>query len=541
MQEAIQDSSPKTINRTMVLIGLIIGMLFSALEQTIVGTAMPTIIKDLNGFSIFAWVTTAYLITSTTVVPIVGKLADMYGRRLFYLLGVLIFVAGSFLCATAMTMEQLVLYRAVQGIGGGMLMPLSQTIVGDIFNAEQRAKWQGVFGGIFGLSSVIGPFIGGFIVDHVQWHWIFLINVPVGLLSGILIFFGMKHELVAKHKAVIDWWGIVTFVPAIVLLLLGLTFGGKNFAWTSVESFLIFGGAIVLTALFLIIEKKAKEPILDLSLFKNRVFATTNILGFLVGMGMFGAIMFVPMFMQAILGVSPTKAGSTMTPMMLSLIAASIVGGQLLLRIRYRTVLISGMVIGALGFFLMSTMGTHTTQLTVNMYMIILGLGMGLVMPTLMIAVQNQFPREQLGTVTSASTFFRSIGSTIGVTVLNVVMNHALASKMDEALKTDQVTNNPVLSGIMSKLSEKVDDLFTIMLAPQALQLEADIKETVLNLIKTVWTEAFSIVFWAGLIFIVLGVLTACFVGNGRISREQMPQRGKKIAKDQEQEPATEV
>lgn len=526
----------KSINRTMVLIGLIIGMLFSALEQTIVGTAMPTIIKELNGFSIFAWVTTAYLITSTTVVPIVGKLADMYGRRLFYLLGVLIFVAGSFLCATATTMEQLVLYRAVQGIGGGMLMPLSQTIIGDIFSAEQRAKWQGVFGGIFGLSSVIGPFVGGFIVDHVQWHWIFLINVPVGLLSGILIYVGMKHELVQKHKTNIDWFGIATFVPAIVLLLLGLTFGGKDFAWASTESFLIFGAAIVFTILFLIVETKAKEPILDLSLFKNRVFATTNVLGFLLGFGMFGAIMFVPMFMQAILGVSPTKAGSTMTPMMLALIAASVVGGQLLLRIRYRTVLAVGMAIGGFGFFLMSTMGLETSQWTTYMYMIILGLGMGLVMPTLMIAVQNQFPKERLGTVTSASTFFRSIGSTIGVTVLNVVMNHALASKMETAVQSPDAVKNPELSALLGKFVNSTDQLFQIMLNPEVIPVQGETKNAFLHTIQTVWTQSFSIVFLTGLVFIGLGIVVALMVGNGKISRDQMPKRSK--AKDQQ--PVTE-
>ncbi|MEH7301476.1 MFS transporter, partial [Neobacillus drentensis] len=260
----------KGINTRLVITGLIIGMFFSALEQTIVGTAMPTIIAELNGFKIFAWVTTAYMITSTTIVPVVGKLSDLYGRRFLYLLGTIIFIIGSGLCATATSMEQLVLYRGLQGLGGGMIMPLSQTIIGDIFTAEQRAKWQGIFGGLFGLSSVIGPFLGGLIVDHISWHWIFLINVPFGLLSALLIFAGLKHENVGKKdKVSIDYLGIVTLIPAIVLLLLGLTFGGDKFEWLSTKSYLIFGGSIVLFILFGFIEKKAEEPILDLSLFKN--------------------------------------------------------------------------------------------------------------------------------------------------------------------------------------------------------------------------------------------------------------------------------
>ena len=391
----------KSINRKWVLTGLILGMFFSALEQTIVGTAMPTIITELQGFQIFGWVTTAYLIASTVVVPIVGKLSDLYGRGLLYLIGAIIFSVGSALCATATSMEQLILYRGLQGIGGGMLLPLSQTIIGDIFTAEQRARWQGVFGAIFGLSSVIGPLIGGVIVDNVSWHWIFLMNTPFGLISAFLIFVGMRQEMSGRPqgKVHIDWFGIFTLIPALILFLFGLTFAGDQFQWNSLESFLVFGGAILCLVLFIIAESRAKEPVLDLSLFRNRVFTVSNSLGFLLGLGMFGAIIFVPLYMQGILGVSPTRAGSTMTPLMVALIVASIAGGQLLLRIPYRTVLIAGMVITSGGFYLLSTLGLNTAQWTAYLFMVVLGLGMGLVMPTLMIAVQNEFPKSKLGTV----------------------------------------------------------------------------------------------------------------------------------------------
>lgn len=510
------------INRQLVLLGLILGMFFSALEQTIVGTAMPTIVGVLNGFSIFAWVTTAYMITSTTVVPIVGKLSDLYGRRFLYLLGILIFVLGSGLCATATTMEQLVLYRGLQGVGGGMIMPLSQTIIGDIFTAEQRTKWQGVFGGLFALSSIIGPFIGGFLVDHISWHWIFLINVPFGLLSGILIFIGLKRETVpGRTNSPIDYWGIATFVPALVLMLLGLTFGGDKFAWNSPESYGIFGASLVLFIAFGLIERRVAEPILDLSLFKNRVFAVTNVLGFLLGLGMFGAIMFVPMFMQAILGVSPTQAGSTMTPMMISMIAASIIGSQILLRVRYRIVLITGMLISSLGFYLMSTMDVNTNSWTTYLFMIILGFGMGFVMPTLTIVVQNEFPKNQLGTVTSAATFFRSIGGTIGVTLLNVVMNHSINENMNQVLADEQVAANPTLSTILTKLSENTDSLFGVMISPDALKLPEELTKQVVSYVKVAWTDSFSFVFLVGLGIIALGVISSFFVGNGKIQRDK--------------------
>jgi EmrB/QacA subfamily drug resistance transporter len=511
------------INKKLVLTGLIIGMLFSALEQTIVGTAMPTIVAELNGFSIFAWVTTAYLITSTTIVPIVGKLSDLYGRRLLYLLGTIIFIIGSALCATANSMEQLVLYRGLQGIGGGMIMPLSQTIVGDIFTAEQRAKWQGVFGAIFGLSSVIGPFIGGLIVDHISWHWIFLINVPFGLLSAIVIFMGMKHEMAASKENIhIDYLGIATFIPGLVLLLLWLTFGGDKFEWISTTSGLMFAGSIVFLGLFCMVETKAKEPILDLTLFKNRVFATTNALGFLLGLGMFGAIMFVPMFMQGILGVSPTQAGSTMTPMMIAMILASIIGGRLLLRFRFRTVLTAGMLITAFGFYLMSTMGVDSSKLTAYIYMIILGLGMGLVMPTLMIAVQNEFPKTQLGAVTSASTFFRSIGGTIGVTVLNVVMNQTLQHKMTDAAANE---TNPILAGALDQLSDETDGLFGLLIKPDVLPMPEEMKAAIVSTIQHVWSQSFSTVFLAGLVFVALGIVVALSVGSGKIKRDSELQK----------------
>lgn len=511
--------------RNMVLFGLIMGMFFSSLEQTIVGTTMPTIIKDLNGFAIFAWVTTAYMICSTAVIPLAGKLADLFGSRFIYLTGWLIFVIGSGLCATAVNMEQLIIYRAIQGIGGGMLMPMSQTIIGMMFSPQERAKWQGVFGAIFGLSSVIGPFFGGFIVDHISWHWIFLINVPFGLLSTVLIFIGMKsidEPRDRSKKISIDWLGIFTLIPGIVLLLLGLSLDHNKYAWDSPTSILVFAGALLLFVLFVFIERRAAEPIIDMSLFKSRIFNVSVALGFLVGLGMFGAIMFVPMFMQGVLGVTPTQAGSTMTPMMIALIIASILAGQLVLRMRYRAVMAVGMVISAVGFWLMSTMGVSTSTWTAYSFMVVLGFGIGMVMPIITLVVQNAFPREQLGTVTSATTFFRSIGSTIGATLFNVIMNSVIATNIANAT----ASADPGTQAVLSKTGTDSNTLYQLLINSDLLkQLPEDLKVNVLNTIKDAWSASFSTVFLTGLGFIVVGIFVALLIGNGRISREAMQKR----------------
>ncbi|BFH66378.1 MFS transporter [Paenibacillus dendritiformis] len=522
--------------RSMVLIGLIMGMFFSSLEQTVVGTAMPTIIKELSGFAIFAWVTTAYMICSTTVIPLSGKLADLFGSRFIYLAGWIIFVIGSFLCATAVNMGQLIGYRAIQGIGGGLLMPMSQTIIGMMFTPAQRAKWQGVFGAIFGLSSIVGPFLGGLIVDHISWHWIFLINVPFGLVSTALIFIGMKSMSSPrdKNKKVhIDWLGIFTLIPGIVLLLYGLSLDHAKYAWTSPYSLFIFGTALGLFLVFIPIEHRAADPIIDMSLFRSRVFNVAVGLGFLVGLGMFGAIMFVPMFMQGVLGVTPTQAGSTMTPMMIALIIASVLGGRLVLKLPYRAVMASGMVISALGFLLMSTMGIHTTPFTAYGFMMVLGFGMGLVMPLITIVVQNAFPREKLGTVTSATTFFRSIGSTIGTTLFNVIMNADIARNMTAAMQTA----DPTTQAVLERIGTDSNTLYQLLINPAMLPLEGEAKAAVLDTLKEAWSASFSSVFLTGLGFIIAGIVISLLIGNGRISRDG-PGPGRRRQPDPAQEGA---
>ena len=324
-------------------------MLFGALDGTIVGTAMPRIVGEFGGLGLMAWLTTAYMLTSTVVVPIAGKLADLIGRRVIYVTGLVIFIAASALCGMSQNMTELILFRGLQGIGGGIMMPMAMIIIGDLFTGKQRAKWQGVFGAIFGLSSVIGPQVGGWIVDALNWRWVFYINLPVGILAVVLIAIALpKHK--ANGKVKFDIPGIVTMIVGVVSLLLALTFGGKDFAWFSWQIIGLFALAIVSLVSFVIIESKAEEPILPVRLFKNRTFTTINGVGFLMAVGMFGAIMFVPLFMQGIVGISASASGTVMTPLMIMMIAASVVSGQFIQKIGVRKQMLGGMIIMAIGF-----------------------------------------------------------------------------------------------------------------------------------------------------------------------------------------------
>ncbi|MFP7224638.1 MDR family MFS transporter, partial [Priestia filamentosa] len=344
----------KSSNRKLVLTGLIIAMFFAALDGTIVGTAMPRIVGDLGGLSMMTWLTTSYLLTSTAVVPIAGKLADLLGRKTVYVSGIVIFMIASALCGLATNMTELIIYRGLQGIGGGIMMPMAMIVIGDLFTGKERAKFQGVFGGIYGLASVIGPQIGGWIVDSLNWKWVFYINLPVGILAAIFIAIGLeKHE--RKGKIKFDIAGMFTMIVGVVSLLLALSFGGKDYAWDSWQILGLFALALVGLVSFVIVENRAAEPILPMYLFKNRTFTLLNLIGFLMSVGMFGAVTFVPFFMQGIVGVSATESGTIMTPMMIAMIVTSIIGGQLVYKIGVKAQIITGMIVMAFGFFLLTT------------------------------------------------------------------------------------------------------------------------------------------------------------------------------------------
>lgn len=504
--------------RGLLITGLIIAMLFSALDNTIVGTAMPRIVGDLGGFSLMTWLTTAYMLTSTTVVPIAGKLADLLGRRTVYLAGLLIFILSSMLCGLAQTMEQLIWFRALQGIGGGIMMPMAMIIIGDMFTGKQRAKWQGVFGGIFGLSSVIGPQVGGWIVDSMNWHWIFFINLPVGILATIFIAMGLRGQR-AQGPVKFDMAGMITMIIGIVTLLLALTFGGKEYAWGSWQIIGMFAVSAVSLLAFVLIETRTSEPILPVRLFKNRTFTVVNSIGFLMSVGMFGAIMFVPLFMQGIVGISASASGTVMTPLMITMIAASMIGGQLVHKIGVKIQMVIGMIVMAAGFLLLTTMNIDTTKLTASGIMVVLGLGMGLVMPLLTLTLQETFPKSELGVVTSSSQFFRQIGGTFGMTILGVVMN----SKSDELLSLQLVPKLKQLpdqaAGIADQLAETIhtnpQGLYSTLLNPETLaQFPKTLADQIVPIVKNALIESLHSVFWFGLVFVLLGVLLTLTLGK---------------------------
>ncbi|MEI7025505.1 MDR family MFS transporter [Paenibacillus sp. y28] len=509
----------------LLITGLIIAMVFSALDSTIVNTAMPRIVGELGGLGVMAWLTTAYLLSSTAVVPIAGKLADLVGRRTVYVTGLLIFIIGSALCGTSQTMTQLIWYRALQGIGGGIMMPMAMIIIGDLFTGKQRATWQGIFGALFGLSSVIGPQIGGWIVDAANWRWVFYINLPVGMIATILIAIGVQNHR-APGSGKFDIAGMLTMIIGVVSLLLGLTFGGKDYAWASWQIIGLFILAAVSLLAFIRIDSKAEEAILPMRLFKNKTFSVINGIGFLMSVGMFGAMMFVPLFMQGVIGVSASQSGTIMTPMMITMIAASIIGGRLVLRIGVKSQLLFGMAIMAGGFLLLTTMGMDTGRLVASFYMMIVGLGMGLVMPLLTLALQENFPKSELGVVTSSSQFFRSIGGTFGITILGAVMNHQSERLLSDNL-TPILNELPAASGgttaqIADMIHTNPQGLYSMLLNPETLaQFPQQLLSSIVPVMKSALVSSLHSVFWLSFAFVVAGAAIALLLGKIKLSERK--------------------
>jgi EmrB/QacA subfamily drug resistance transporter len=539
VQDHPTDTDKNVKNRTILIIGLIVGMLFGALDGTIVGTAMPRIIGDLGGLGMMAWVTTAYMLTSTAVVPIAGKLADLVGRKVVYITGLALFIIGSALCGAAQTMDQLIWFRGLQGIGGGIMMPMAMIIIGDLFTGAQRAKWQGVFGGLYALASLIGPQIGGWIVDTSSWRWVFYINLPVGILAAILIAIGL-HSHIRSGKVNIDIAGISTMVVGVVSLLLALSLGGKSYAWSSWQIITLFVVAVVFLVLFVLAERKAKEPIIPLTLFRNRVFTLMNGIGFFMAVGMFGAIMFVPLFMQGIIGVSASTSGTIMTPMMFAMIIASILGGQFVRKIGVRTQITIGMVIMAVGFGLLANMGMSTTKLAATSYMVVIGIGIGLVMPILTLALQESFPKSELGIVTSSSQFFRQIGGTFGMTVLGAIMNNKssqlLEDQLSPILQKLPAQGHSIAQQFESAIHTDPQGLYSSLLSPAAQEkIPQQLLHVLVPILKTTLTDTLHYVFLFGLTFIIIGVLFAPFIGKIKISAAPRKPRSKKAIQTPEQ------
>ena len=437
MQRSSADitDEPHTDSRERIAIfsALALVLLLASLDQTVVATALPTIVREIGGISHLSWIVTAYLLATTVVVPLYGKLGDLFGRRIVLQAAVIIFLIGSALCGLAQNLPELIAFRIVQGLGGGGLIVTAIAVVGDVVPPRERGRYQGFFGGVFGLSTVLGPLIGGFIVDNLSWRWIFLINLPFGILALIVI-----NRTFRPHKrrtrVEIDYVGAALLAVVLTSLVVITSLGGTLANEAPVSMFAISALGVVALALFLYAETQVPDPLLPLSLFKKRAFAIATSVGFIVGMALFGSITLMPVYLQVVKGLDPTSAGLHMTPMMLGVFVSSVTSGQIISRIgRYKMFPVFGTGLMTLGLILLSRVTLETSAGMASLYMVCLGLGLGMVMQILVMSVQNVVAYEQLGVATSGTTLFRSIGGAVGAALFGGIFSYTLQSKLAAA------------------------------------------------------------------------------------------------------------
>lgn len=464
----------------VVMSGLMLGMLVAALGQTVVATALPTIVGELGGQDQLAWVVSATLLTSTASTPLWGKLSDLYGRRPLFQAAIVVFLVGSVLCGLSQTMGQLIGFRAVQGLGIGGLMALSQAILGDIVSPRERGRYQGYIGSVFGVASIGGPLIGGFLVDGPGWRWCFYVGVPIGIVAFVVANRVLTIPFTRRDHQ-IDYLGAALIVGGVSLLLLVLSLGGKEFAWGSVETVGMAAGGALLLGLAVVQERRAAEPIIPPHLFRIPTFRITSLAGFIVGVAMFGAIVYLPQYLQIVKGESPTRSGLLIVPLMVGLMIMSIGSGRIITRTgRYKVFPVVGLVVVAIGLALFSLLGVDTPLPVAGAYMLVLGAGLGMVMQVLVLAVQNAVEHRDLGTATSAATFFRSMGGALGVAVFGALLSDRLGRYIPERLAGAGVEGgaggrdllgtpeaiaalpDPVRDAVLGGFADSLSDIYTI-------------------------------------------------------------------------------
>ncbi|MEV0810509.1 MDR family MFS transporter [Micromonospora sp. NPDC050200] len=418
----------------LLMFGLMTGMLLAALDQTIVGTALPTIVGELGGINHYSWVVTAYLLASTASTPLYGKMADLYGRRPVFLFSIGTFLLGSLLAGLSQNMTQLIVTRGIQGLGAGGLMTLAFTIISDVVSPRERGRYQGLFGAVFGISSVAGPLVGGYFAET-NWRWIFYINVPLAILAIVVCYHVMRLIPFTRRQHAIDWVGAALLVAGVSALLLALSWGGSQYAWGSGVIIGLFAAGAVLGVLFVVQEARVAEPILPLRLFRSATFALANSAGFVLGLVMFGSIIFIPLYLQIVKGASPTRSGLLMLPMMAGIIVTSVLTGRAMSRIgRYKWFPVAGSAVLVAGMLLFTQLAVDTSLWAAFGYMVVIGVGLGLCMQSLILAVQNAVDVRDLGAGTSSATFFRSLGGSFGVAILGTVLSSRLTVQLADRL-----------------------------------------------------------------------------------------------------------
>ncbi|MFC2122243.1 MDR family MFS transporter [Bacteroidota bacterium] len=501
----------------ITMAGVMLAMFLSSLDQTVVATAMPRIIADLHGFTQYTWVTTAYIISSAVAIPITGKLTDMYGRKNFYIAGLIIFTGASFLCGISSSMPQMIIGRGIQGIGAGIIMANTFTVIGDLFPPAERGKYQGLISGVWGISSIIGPTLGGFLTDALSWHWVFFINIPLGILITILFILYFPSFKPANLKHQVDYFGLVTFVLSVVPLMLALSWGGVTYQWlsTPIISLLILSAVSGIS--FAIIETRSAEPIIPPSLFQNQIVAFSMLIVFFTAFGMFGSIIFVPLFFQGVLGVTATESGSLLIPMMLGMVAGSFSSGQALSRTggHYRLQGIAGIAVMALGMFFLSRMTMETSTSVAVFNTVIMSFGLGITMPIYIIAVQNAVPYKILGVATSSTAFLRSIGGSVGLAIFGSVMSNRfgikfmdnISSEVKEIIPQERlefIARNP--QALVSPEAQVQLNTMFEQIAPGSSQLLHQVLQALKGALEFALSEVFLIGFIAVLIAFIINL-----------------------------------
>lgn len=428
-----------TRTKVIVMAGTMLGLFTAAMDQTIVGTSMPRIIADLGGFGLFSWVGTGFMLASTATVPVVGKLSDIYGRKPFYMLGIVLLLVGSVLCGSSQNVEQLIAFRVIQGLGAGMIMGIAFAILGDVFTPAERGRWAGVMSGVFASASVIGPLIGGTLTDHASWRWVFYVNIPLGALALTVLLMGMPN-LRPPARPKVDYMGIVLLLATVTPLLLAFSWAGSRYDWVSPQVVGCFAWAALGLGLFIVNETRAEEPIMPLSLFQNRIFNISALVTLISGFAMMGSLFYLPLFVQGVIGSSATNSGFVTMPMMIAMAISSAIAGQLMSRLgKYRILGVVGLGFMVAGMAMLSMMDVDSTRQDATLAMVMFGVGVGMSMPLLMLAVQNAVDYRYMGVSTSTIQFFRSVGGTMGVAVMFSVItaqyHDGLSANVPEAVR----------------------------------------------------------------------------------------------------------